>query len=100
LDTALSRANVAVLVHGEFWHGWRLPTWEHKLSPFWRNKLRANRARDQRNFRRLRSRGWTVVRIWQHEIANNLERCVQRILMALEPRCPASVETRIRALLE
>lgn len=85
-DIVFRRAKVAVFVDGDFWHGWRLPAWEHKLSPFWRDKLRANRARDQRNFRRLRSRGWTVVRIWQHEMARNLERCIQRILLALKPR--------------
>ena len=59
---------VAVFVDGDFWHGWRLPAWEHKLSKFWRDKLRANRARDQRNFRRLRAAGWKVIRIWQHAL--------------------------------
>lgn len=78
-DIVFRAANVAVFVDGDFWHGWRLPSWEHKLSPFWRDKLRANRARDTRNFRRLRSRGWRVIRIWQHDIVRNLPRCVDRI---------------------
>jgi DNA mismatch endonuclease, patch repair protein len=66
-DIVLSRHRVAIFVDGNFWHGWRLPAWEHKLSDFWRNKLRANRARDQRNFRRLKRRGWKVCRIWEHQ---------------------------------
>src|SRR5207253_7513132 len=53
-DIVLPDRGVAIFVDGNFWHGWRLPSWEHKLSGFWRAKLRANRARDQRNFRRLR----------------------------------------------
>ena len=67
-DIVFSRQRVAVFVDGDFWHGWRLPAWEHKLSKFWRDKLRANRARDQRNIRRLRAKGWKVIRVWQHEL--------------------------------
>ena len=66
-DIVLTRHRVAIFVDGNFWHGWRLPTWEHKLSAFWRDKLRANRARDQRNFRRLKRLGWRVCRIWEHQ---------------------------------
>jgi DNA mismatch endonuclease (patch repair protein) len=66
-DIVLPRHRVAIFVDGNFWHGWRLPTWEHKLSVFWREKIRANRARDQRNFRRLKRLGWRVCRIWEHQ---------------------------------
>lgn len=81
-DIVFPKAQVAVFVDGDFWHGWRLPAWEHKLSRFWREKLRANRARDRRNFRRLRSMGWRVVRIWEHEL-RDLEKAVGRIGDAL-----------------
>lgn len=66
-DIILPRHRVVIFVDGNFWHGWRLPTWEHKLSAFWREKLRTNRARDQRNFRRLKRLGWRVCRIWEHQ---------------------------------
>lgn len=56
-DIVFRKEKVAVFVDGDFWHGWRLPAWEHKLSPFWRDELRANRTRDQRNFSRLRTTG-------------------------------------------
>jgi DNA mismatch endonuclease (patch repair protein) len=83
-DIVFPQERVAVFVDGDFWHGWRLPTWEHKLSKFWRDKLRANRARDQRNFRRLRADGWKVIRIWQHELRRkDKTRILQRIQRAL-----------------
>ena len=83
-DIVFPKEKVAVFVDGDFWHGWRLPAWEHKLSRFWRDKLRANRARDQRNFRRLRADGWQVIRIWQHELKREDRRkYLQRILRAL-----------------
>jgi len=83
-DIVFAEQRVAVFVDGDFWHGWRLPAWEHKLSKFWRDKLHANRARDQRNFRRLRARGWQVIRVWQHELDQKNEgeylRRIQRVL--------------------
>ena len=83
-DIVFLKEKLAVFVDGDFWHGWRLPAWEHKLSRFWRGKLRANRARDQRNFRRLRADGWQVIRIWQHELKREDRRkYLQRILRAL-----------------
>jgi DNA mismatch endonuclease, patch repair protein len=83
-DIILPQRRVAIFVDGDFWHGWRLPAWEHTLSPFWRAKLRTNRARDQRNFRRLRRCGWRVVRIWGHHLVE--EGRVGRILRTVVPR--------------
>jgi DNA mismatch endonuclease (patch repair protein) len=82
-DIVFSNQKVAVFIDGDFWHGWRLPAWEHKLSEFWRSKLRANRRRDQRNIRRLRAAHWTVIRLWEHEIRSDLGGCIDRILGAL-----------------
>jgi DNA mismatch endonuclease (patch repair protein) len=85
-DIVFSDKRVAVFVDGDFWHGWRLPAWEHKLTPFWREKLRTNRNRDQRNFRKLRAQGWAVIRIWQHELATDVRQCVKRIETVLRER--------------
>jgi DNA mismatch endonuclease (patch repair protein) len=82
-DIVFSGSRVAVFVDGDFWHGWRLPTWERKLSPFWREKLRANRKRDQRNFRKLRLLGWKVVRVWQHQLTEDREACMRRIIQTV-----------------
>ena len=84
-DIVFPKDKVAIFVDGDFWHGWRLPAWEHKLSEFWRSKLRANRRRDQRNFRRLRASGWTVIRIWEHELKNDLEWTISRVEEVMEP---------------
>ena len=44
----------------------------------------ANRIRDRRNFRRLRMKGWTVIRIWGHELKRprrrNYLRRIQHVL--------------------
>lgn len=78
-DIVFRKHKLAVFIDGDFWHGWRLPSWEDKLSEFWRTKLQANRKRDLRNFRRLRNKGWKVIRLWEHEIYSDLNRCIARI---------------------
>jgi DNA mismatch endonuclease (patch repair protein) len=85
-DIVLCQAKVAVFLDGDFWHGWRFPLWEHKLSEKWRTKISETRERDQRNFRLLRQRGWRILRIWEHQIERSPEGCVARILRVLGNR--------------
>ena len=66
------RANkVAVFVDGCFWHGCpqhaKMPV---AIASFWTKKLTGNMRRDQRATRALQAAGWTVVRIWEHELTN------------------------------
>jgi len=82
-DLVFVSQRAVVFIDGDFWHGYRYPTWAESLSPFWRRKIEINRRRDQRNFRRLRHRGWKVIRIWQHEVERDLLRCVGRIVSEL-----------------
>lgn len=83
-DVVFPKQRLAVFVDGDFWHGYRLPVWEHELSEFWSTKLRRNKARDARNHRLLRRRGWTVMRIWEHQIHANVEACADRIESLLD----------------
>lgn len=78
-DFVFRDAKLIVFVDGDFWHGWRFPLWQHKLSPKWREKIAATRNRDARNFRRLRRLGWKVIRIWEHQIEADQVRCIRRI---------------------
>ena len=82
-DIVFRNGKLAVFLDGDFWHGWRFPLWELKLQPFWRDKIATNRARDRRNFAKLRRQGWSVLRIWEHEIERDLDGQVDRILAVL-----------------
>jgi DNA mismatch endonuclease (patch repair protein) len=82
-DIVFPRSKVAVFVDGDFWHGYRFPSWRATMSAFWRVKIAKNRRRDARNFQKLRREGWQVVRIWQHQVRANLEGCVARVLLAV-----------------
>lgn len=82
-DVVFSRARVAVFVDGDFWHGYRFPDWRDTMSEFWRKKIDGNRRRDAANFRRLRRIGWAVVRLWGHEVLNNTDSCIARVVEAV-----------------
>jgi DNA mismatch endonuclease (patch repair protein) len=83
-DLVFSGARVAVFVDGDFWHGWRLDEWEHKLSStYWKEKIARNRKRDSEHDAKLKEDGWTVIRVWEHEVEKDPEACVRRIEAAV-----------------
>lgn len=85
-DIVFPDYKLAIFVDGDFWHGYRLPTWEHKLTDFWKRKIHDNRRRDSRNFRKLRRKGWKVLRLWQHEIKKDPQSCIARIELTLQSK--------------
>ena len=71
-DFVFRRQRVAVFVDGCFWHACPIhATKPRNNATFWRKKLAANQARDKFVTRTLRRQGWTVIRIWEHELAKN-----------------------------
>jgi DNA mismatch endonuclease (patch repair protein) len=82
-DLVFAGPRVAVYVDGCFWHS--CP--EHAVAPannaeWWRLKLAATVERDLRTTRDLKARGWTVIRIWEHEdpvaAADSVEKVLRR----------------------
>ncbi len=82
-DVVFTKAKVAVFIDGDFWHGYRFPSWEHKVSDFWKQKINKNRERDRRNHRKLKEMGWTVIRLWQHDLERDFQECIERIIAAV-----------------
>ena len=79
-DIAKPSEKKAVFVHSDFWHGWQYPKWSKKLSSnFWRQKISANRKRDQRKLRQLRVMGWSVIVVWEHSLKKNTEITLKRV---------------------
>lgn len=68
-DFAFPKQKIAVFVDGCFWHS--CP--KHGTKPkgnmeFWATKLMVNKARDLKVNKLLRSKGWRVIRIWEHDL--------------------------------
>src|SRR5712692_8006639 len=67
---------LAVFIDGCFWHG--CP--EHYVPPrsaidFWAKKLAENVQRDRRQTLALECADWHVVRFWECEVIESLDRC-------------------------
>ncbi len=68
-DVAIPSRKIAVFIDGDFWHGWRFNRNQSKLPEFWVEKISNNIARDNRNRRNLKRKGWKVLRVWEHSLA-------------------------------
>jgi DNA mismatch endonuclease (patch repair protein) len=89
-DIVFPRSKVAVFVDGCFWHSCpRHRVWPTTRREFWREKLTDNRRRDQRVASALRGRGWLVIRIWEHQIEEDLRAAVEKVTKKLTERTPA-----------
>lgn len=82
-DIVLPRHRKIVFVHGCFWHGHpncKRATVPSTNTDFWASKIDANKQRDRRVVHALRRLGWSVLIVWQCEIAHadKLERKIRR----------------------
>src|SRR3989304_3415944 len=75
-DLVISRDRIAVFVDGCFWHGcprcYRRPSSNRS---YWDAKVKRNMRRDRVQREQLRRLGWKVIRLWEHEVAKQPERC-------------------------
>jgi DNA mismatch endonuclease, patch repair protein len=79
-DLVFSAARVVVFIDSCFWHGCpahlRMPS--SNLN-YWEAKIARNRKRDKVVTKELKTQGWTVLRFWEHNIRENLEKCVFKV---------------------
>lgn len=66
-DLVFPARKAVILIHGCFWHGhdcslFRMPA---TRGDFWRTKIAANRARDDRAEAALLAGGWRVLTVWE-----------------------------------
>lgn len=78
-DLAFGRRRVAVFVDGGFWHGHPARFPRPGLSDYWLTKIRRNVERDRVADARLVELGWSVVRLWDSEVAKDVSACVGRV---------------------
>lgn len=98
-DVVFPAAKVAVFVDGCFWHGCplhgRVP---HANQAFWLKKFTRNIARDLAADAALTALGWLPLRLWEHEIEQDLVGCVYRIMVAVRDRQTQAAPARRSAL--
>lgn len=89
-DFIFPKQRLAIFVDGCFWHGCaehcRMPASNKK---YWTAKIARNIARDRTTRKLLRSKGWQVLRIWEHQLKSRPASTLTQIKKKLTFRRPA-----------
>lgn len=83
-DVVFVRKHVAIFVDGCFWHKCPICFRKPKTrTRFWMKKINKNANRDKKTDQILTELGWTVIRIWEHEIKKDPENTINKVLVSL-----------------
>jgi len=85
-DFIITRKRIAVFCDGDFWHGYKYSEKKKPAKKFWRNKIEENMRRDRRVSSKLRREGWSVLRLWEHDIERRPDACRRRIARKIKER--------------
>lgn len=81
-DLFFPRKKVVVFLDGDFWHGRdirEVSLKKFRNKNFWLRKIERNIQRDKEVNESLKNQGYTVIRIWENEIKNDLEGAILKI---------------------
>jgi len=79
-DIVFPGKKVAIFIDGCFWH--KCPkhfTMPKNRKKFWKDKIEGNVERDKIVNKKLKYMGWSVVRLWEHEINGNLDKSLSKL---------------------
>jgi DNA mismatch endonuclease (patch repair protein) len=83
-DIVFTRKKIAIFIDGCFWHKCPVCFQEPETrKEFWMKKIQSNIERDKKVDGQLTTDGWTVMRIWEHEIKKEPEKVVKKIIALL-----------------
>lgn len=87
-DIVFRKQKLAIFVHGCFWHGHdcgktKVPTTNNA---FWKEKIRLNQQRHERNASLLEELGYLVVTVWECNMKNDHEGVLRHIQGLLRAR--------------
>jgi DNA mismatch endonuclease (patch repair protein) len=68
-DIVFTETKIAIFLDSCFWHGCPKHLRKPKSNEeYWQPKIQNNIKRDLRNRSKLRRMGWSVLRIWEHDL--------------------------------
>ena len=83
-DFRVYKTKILIFCDGDFWHGFNLENMVFKTNAdFWSAKIKRNVERGIEVNKTLESRGWKVIRLWEHDIRKNIEKCIDNIRIAM-----------------
>ena len=85
-DIVLRKYKTVIFVNGCFWHmhDCKYFVWPEDNAEFWREKLLANKARDERKYAELKALGWEIIIVWECQLRHgNAETPLKKLEMML-----------------
>src|SRR3989338_9276368 len=83
-DIVFVSKKLAIFIDGDFWHGYN---WKKlgKKPPrkYWQAKINRNIERDKETMKVLKKEGWKILRLWEHNIKKNPEKCILKVKKCL-----------------
>jgi DNA mismatch endonuclease Vsr len=80
-DIVFRKKKIAVFIDSDFWHGHlKRFTMPKSNLRYWKNKIKNNKIRDKEVNKTLRKTGWIVLRFWEYDVKNNIDKCINTIL--------------------
>ena len=84
-DMVFLKQKLAIFLDGDFLHGYTFKKIKNRLpKKYWHGKIMGNIERDKKITKTLKKNGWKVLRIWEHEIKKNPQKCVEKIAKYLK----------------
>lgn len=84
-DIVFTKKKIVIFIDGCFWHKCSVCFQEPDTrKEFWMKKIQSNVDRDKKVNEQLRSEGWTIIRIWEHDVRKKPEDAVKMITEILE----------------
>ena len=77
---ARSDEKIVIFCDGDFWHGYNYHKKKKPSKKYWKEKIERNIKRDQKYTRKLRREGWSVLRLWEHDIEKRTGVCIDKII--------------------
>ena len=82
---AIQKYKIVIFIDSCFWHC--CPVHGNMLksnTEYWKKKLNRNKERDQEVNAYYYEQGWTIMRFWEHEIKQDLDKVIDLIIEELE----------------
>ena len=84
-DISIKKYKIVIFIDSCFWHGCPI----HGRIPksnieFWTEKIQRNIQRDRQVTEYYRLSGWFILRLWEHEISDNLDLVIEKIVMHIK----------------
>lgn len=70
-DIVLKKYNTVIFINGCFWHvhdGCKYFVWPKDNADFWKEKLLANKVRDEKEQKEIKDLGWKVIIVWECQL--------------------------------